>query len=226
MKRLWRHWVRFWETDKSLSALLLMLIAVAFVVPPVTGAETSRGLFGNFLFSLLLVSGVAAVRREKPWIFHLVAAIALGSLIARWLARFVFPEDFEKWNAASDIVAMATFALVVLGKVLRPGTITRHRLEGAVAVYLLIGLLWANAYEWVWLVHPGAFTGSGLEGGGGWWTYYSFVTLTTMGYGDITPLHPIARSLAGAQALTGQLYLAILISRLVALEVSARGMKL
>lgn len=53
--------------------------------------------------------------------------------------------------------------------------------------------------------------------------YYSLVTLTTMGYGDITPVHPVARSLATAEALTGQLHLAILISRLVALELQARS---
>ncbi len=57
------------------------------------------------------------------------------------------------------------------------------------------------------------------------WIYYSLVTLTTMGYGDITPVAPVARSLAVAEALTGQLYVAILISRLVALELQGRQSK-
>jgi len=93
-----------------------------------------------------------------------------------------------------------------------------------VAAYLLLGLAWAGAYEWVALRDPSAFAGAiGASGGGdGPWIYYSLVTLTTMGYGDILPVSPVARSLAVAEAFTGQLYLAILISRLVALELQAR----
>jgi hypothetical protein len=73
------------------------------------------------------------------------------------------------------------------------------------------------------LAHPGAFAGAlNAADGGGELIYFSFVTLTTMGYGDITPIHPIARSLAITEALTGQLYIAILLARLVSLELHGR----
>jgi len=107
-------------------------------------------------------------------------------------------------------------------EVFRRGAVNQHRILGAVAVYLLIGLAWASAYELLHFVRPGAF-GSALaaEPAPQTWIYYSFVTLTTMGYGDITPVHPVARSLAIAEALIGQLYLAITLARLVSLRESA-----
>jgi hypothetical protein len=89
-----------------------------------------------------------------------------------------------------------------------------------VAVYLLLGLMWASAYALLYQLHPDAFAGAlGAALIPQTWIYYSFVTLTTVGYGDITPVHPVARSLAIAEALTGQLYLAITLAHLVALRV-------
>jgi hypothetical protein len=92
-----------------------------------------------------------------------------------------------------------------------------------VAAYLLLGLAWALAYDIVALVAPGAFSApSAVEARKGRFIYFSFVTLSTLGYGDMTPVHPVARSLAAAEALTGQLYPAILLGRLVSL-VTTRG---
>lgn len=220
MKRMLRFWVRFLKTDRSLSALLIILVVVTLVLPPLSSGNTRHTLFGDLFFTLLLGSGMAVVWSEGRMISRVVAMIALASLAAHWLARLVPGDEFAGWNAAADLIVLATFALAVLAKVLGRGTITHHRIEGAVAVYLLFGLGWSIAYEWVELVHPGAFRGVASESSP--WIYYSFTTLTTMGYGDITPVHPVARSLAAAEALTGQLYLAIMISRLVGLELASR----
>jgi Ion channel len=220
MKRIWQLWAHFWATDRSLSVLLLMLIIFGLALPAMNIGVSGPSILLDVIFTLLLISGIVAVWSESRWVFRVVATIALGALLSRWLARFMSAGAFASWDAAADMIALASLALVVLAKVLRPGTITSQRIQGAVAVYLLFGLIWANAYEWTESVHPNAFTGAGTTGAS--WTYYSFVTLTTMGYGDITPKHPVARSLATAEALTGQLYIAILISRLVALEVASR----
>jgi hypothetical protein len=218
---LWSAWVRFWSTDRSLSALLLLLLVVTFMLPPLTASDARRSLTADGVFSLLLLAGIGSAWSEGRRVFGIVALLTAGALAGRWWVRFTSGGEAVAWNAASDVIVLAAFALVVLAKVVRPGTVTSQRIQGAVAVYLLFGLVWANAYEWTELTHPGAFhgaTGTGI----GPWIYYSFVTLTTMGYGDIIPVHPIARSLAAAEALTGQLYIAILISRLVALEIAER----
>jgi uncharacterized membrane protein len=220
MKRIVRNWVQFLRTDRSLSALLIMLVIVTLVLPPLSPGDTHRTLLGDLVFTLLLGSGMMVVWSEGHLVARLVSLVAIASIAMHWLTRLAPGNELAGWNAGADLIVLAMFAIGVLAKVIRGGTITHHRIEGAVAVYFLFGLGWSIAYEWVELVHPGAFNGIGNTGSS--WIYYSFVTLTTMGYGDITPVHPVARSLAAAEALTGQLYIAIMISRLVALELASR----
>jgi hypothetical protein len=87
-----------------------------------------------------------------------------------------------------------------------------------VAAYLLLGIIWAHAYALVALQRPGAFAGPVSPGDGPRaFFYFSFVTLATLGYGDVLPVHPAARSLATLEAVTGTLYIAILLARLVSL---------
>jgi Na+/H+-dicarboxylate symporter len=129
----------------------------------------------------------------------------------------------ELLDFLTTITATIFFAIVVLSQVLKKGPITPHRIQGAIAVYLLLGFAWAHVYALIEYLSPGAFTGAvSASGRFTSWMYFSFVTLATLGYGDIAPLHPIARSLATAEAITGQLYLAILIARLVSQELHHR----
>jgi hypothetical protein len=105
--------------------------------------------------------------------------------------------------------------------------VTATRVTGAVAVYLLFGLTWTYLYSLIDHLLPGAFAlpaSSGITETNRQesFTYFSFITLTTLGYGDITPVHPLARLCAVIQALFGQLYPATLLARLVSLEIVAR----
>jgi Ion channel len=159
---------------------------------------------------------------DRPRAVLIVSVIMVAALLVRW-ASWLFPTaDLAVWREISTLVTLVALCCVVLALVLRRGPITTRRIEGAIAVYLLLGFSWAQAYELVALWHPGAFTGA-VDGRGSLpWTYYSFVTLTTMGYGDIMPVHPLARAGAVLEALTGQLYLAIMLARLVSLELQSR----
>jgi hypothetical protein len=115
---------------------------------------------------------------------------------------------------------------VVARAVFAPGKVTFHRIIGAVLLYLNIGLIFVALYCFVGLLIPNAFNGQGpLKddfAAAGNLVYFSFVTLTTVGYGDIVPLHPYARSLANVEAIIGQLYPATLLARLVTLQVENR----
>jgi hypothetical protein len=164
-------------------------------------------------FSVLLLAGVAAVSTPGA-VRALLFVLVVGALVVRW-GPFAAPA-----NAVAALVTVVAMAFVVLVQAFRAGPVNVHRIQGAVAAYLLLGLAWALAYEIVALLASEAFSGASLAGperGRFRFIYFSLVTLTTVGYGDVTPVHPVARSLAVAEALTGQLYPAILLARLVSL---------
>jgi hypothetical protein len=212
---------RFWADDRGLSIFLASLAAVVFLLPPLVPAGTAGRLVTDACLSLMLVSGALAAA-EKRWVRCAISAIVLAALSVRW-ANWLLPDaDLEMWHGVSVLVTLGSFCIVTLNLVLRRGPVTRRRIEGAVAVYLLVGLIWGQAYALVAHARPGAFAGAVSGEGLQAWIYYSFVTLTTIGYGDITPLHPAARSLAMLEALIGQLYPAILLARLVSLELHSR----
>lgn len=123
------------------------------------------------------------------------------------------------------LLAFVTWS--VLREVLSHQRVTSETVNGALCVYLLVALIWSQVYTILEATDPGSFRLP--EGAGGdvalqqTLTYFSVVTQTTLGYGDVVPATPSARSLAVGQAIFGQLYLAVLIARLVALEIAHRG---
>jgi hypothetical protein len=117
--------------------------------------------------------------------------------------------------------------VVVLWQVYREGPVTAHRIQGAVAAYLLLSVIFAIAYGVLDSVSPASFLLPSSHSHAGTrinpsFYYFSVITLTTTGYGDITAVSPFARSLVMMEALIGQLYPAILIARLVSLHVEAK----
>ena len=211
----------FWTEGRGLSIFLAALVAM-IIVPALMPDWLLTGRFlADALFSLILVSGAAAVA-DRSQTLSAVSVIAVAALLVRW-ASFLFPAvGLAVWREIATLVSLVALSGVTLALVFRPGPVTTRRIEGAISVYLLLGFTWAQAYELVALWHPGAFAIAVAGRNSNQWTYYSFVTLTTMGYGDIMPVHPLARALAVLEALTGQLYLAILLARLVSLGEQSR----
>ncbi len=227
-RSLWAFFKAFWQTERGLSALLVSLVLALFVGAPLV----AMGVAGKFLFdaffTLLLLSGVAAVSQRRLLSFG-VSAVALATVAVRWTGHLRPGSALGVWDDTLSIASLSILTVLVLMQVFRDGPITSYRIQGAIAVYLLLGLIWTSVYELLYRTLPGAFhfaaedTSALLNMHG--LVYYSFVTLTTVGYGDITPVHPLARSLAMGEALCGQLYPAILIARLVSLEIDARRRK-
>ena len=207
-----------WQSQANLSFFLVLEVLIAFVLPALGFGKGDTRLYADFGFSVLLLSGIA-IAWGRPKLFT-VAAIAGGvALIVRWLAfgiRSLRAELYDDW---ATMLAIAVIALVLLVQIFRSGRVTHVRIQGAIAVYLLFGVAWAHSYRMVELLHPGSFTTpAGEMSVPSDWIYFSFVTLTTVGYGDITPVSTLARALAIGEALVGQLYLAIMVARLVAME--------
>ena len=220
--RIWKGMLRFWEADRGLSIILILLVTIIFVLPVVLTPSPTERFVRNFIFSALLITGAVTVI-ESRWQRVVVAALAMAALLVRWAAVVESSNVLIVWREASTLVMLLLFIIVVAMRTYQRGPVSYHRIQGAIAVYLLFGLVWAQAYELLHLLRPEAFSSAvDLASGSKTWIYYSFVTLTTMGYGDITPVHPLARSLAISEALTGQLYIAVTLARLMALHISAR----
>jgi hypothetical protein len=218
---IWERMLRFWEADRGLSILLPLLVIIVFVLPVLLTPDSTGRLVADLAFSALLVAGAFTAAASRGVRFAVVAFTA-AALLVRWAAAVSPSHALAIGREASTLTLLLLFAMVVAARSYRPGPVTHHRIQGAIAVLLLLGLVWANAYELLYLIHPDAYSGAvGNAPGFQTWIYYSFVTLTTMGYGDITPVHPVARSLAISEALSGQLYIAVTLARLMALHVSS-----
>lgn len=225
-RRLWIQ--RVWDSEKGLSAMLVFLCLALFIGVPVAATGRGNRTLFDVLFSLLLLSGVVTVAR-KPMLTLAISILTVVTIAVRWASLARGLSALEPWGQGLAIVLIAAMTVLVLVQVFREGPITGYRIQGAIVVYLLMGLMWSAAYELVFHIIPGAFHFAQAvphEGVGSHsLVYYSFITLTTVGYGDITPVHPAARSLAVAEALAGQLYPAILIARLVSMELESRRRK-
>jgi hypothetical protein len=218
----WRAFRQFWIAERGLSVFVTILVVVTFVLPTFGRLGALAALAGDLGFSALLIAG-ALTLPERRWMRLLVPPVAALAVLIRLASVAGLPGDHTFWRELSGLVLLVLFAAVVTAQVYRAGPVTFHRIQGAIAVYLLLGLMWASAYALLHHLQPGAFAGNLDAAVPQTWIYYSFVTLTTTGYGDISPVHPVARSLAIAEAVAGQLYIAITLARLVSLYVSPRG---
>jgi voltage-gated potassium channel len=204
---------------------LLLSLIVLFLLYPLL-VELGRVRLFRFAIVGVLILAVYALseRRRLP----IIALVLVLPSIAFQLLVYLLPGRAEALTAGvlSALFFLGFTTVVILRSVLETGPVTGDRIAGAVVVYLLMGLVWMLIYALVAVVDPGAFqlpgglAGQLGEGGEYTFLFFSFVTLTTLGYGDITPLTPAGQTAAWFEAATGQLYLAILIARLVGLHLA------
>jgi voltage-gated potassium channel Kch len=204
--------------NRRMMVLLLMLVTGIFVIPAILPEGTLFRLLSDATIALVLISGVMAIADHRKLAIAL-ACLALLVIAVRWAEWFVPAGELQAVRHASTLSACLLLAFAVGINVFAPGRSISDRIFGAVVLYLLIGLIAAFAYSALYRIDPGAF--SKLPAGTGDiddWLYFSFVTLTTVGYGDITPIARSARAIAMLEALVGQLFPAIIIARFVSLR--------
>jgi hypothetical protein len=209
-----------WQSEANLSVFLALLVLLIFLIPSLGLERADERLYGNLMTSVMLVCGVAIAWRRRA-VFFLALSVTVVTLAARW-ADFLRNTPLGVWPHLLSIAAILMLLYILLSQVFAPGPVTAMRIQGAIAVYLLFGIAWAHAYAIVGSTIPGSFTIPERELQlPSEWFYYSFVTLTTVGFGDIVPSHRVARALTVGEVLTGQLYLAVLIGRLVGMQISS-----
>jgi hypothetical protein len=217
----WRERAR----DPVLTALAALLAIVAFVSSPLLAAGVLAAYAFNVALWLLIVAAVAVLSRRAIAVTTTVLAIAWAAI------------DIERTFGTSTpgfvylgMALACAFLLILIGAVasavFAPGRVTYHRIMGAVVLYMAIAYLFAVGYHLLAAIVPGAFAGiepqTSIPTLIASLTYFSYVTLTSTGYGDIAPVHPIARSLANLEAVVGQPYPATLLARLVTLHAESR----
>lgn len=225
VKKTRHRWRLLTDSDHGLAALLILLVSYFFVVFPLLGGEAVSGGAISIFFSLILVAGIIATSEHNAVKWGIVA-VAVVTFLTHWLHVF-FQGNTAHIVATSSTTAFFAMQTWFLSKrVFSGGTVNIYRILGAVALYLVLGALWADAFLLVYLTNPDAFAFSpnsqAFEPPVSEMFYFSFATLTTVGYGDITPLTPMARSLAMLEALVGQLYPAIILAHLVSQYVARR----
>lgn len=200
-------------------ALLLLLVGS----PAVAGLAGERVIEAALLVLVLVASVYDLAERRERWWSGVIASVAIGAIALGLVVRIA------QLPAIKNAI-VATFAGLVVFRayatVMRPGRPIPDRIIGAICVYILIGLAWAKGYDVLEDLVPGSFR---FPADTSWtaaspdrYIYLSFVTLATLGYGDIVPVTPLAGTLAWMEAITGQLYLAITVAQLVALSLVNR----
>jgi voltage-gated potassium channel len=202
------------------SSLLIFIIALLVIGPLVEEFVRLRILM-DILWSAIFISAIYAVSRKKHHIL-IAVLLALPMLGAIWSKYYVENKTVivvgSLCGAAFILFTIIQIVIFIYGH----EEVTRDLIIGAAVVYLLMAIMWTFIFVAVETLHPGSFNipeGQNIEANRQF-LYYSFVTLTTLGYGDITPLTGLARSLCVLEAVLGQLYLVVQVAWLVGVHVS------
>jgi voltage-gated potassium channel len=203
---------------------LLISILFLFVVTPLAAGVRQGALILNVIAAAVLIAGSYALFERKR-LFAIAVALSAISIIATLLLVVVQQYWAALLSHSCIILLVAFFAITILAYVLRSGRVTADKIFAAVCVYMLIGYAWTFTYALIDELQPGSFVALSTSAANDYvarvmqFRYFSFITLTTVGYGDIVPHSPAARTLAALEAVTGQIYLTVLVARLVGLHI-------
>ncbi len=220
------RFIGFWTEERSLTIMLLLLVLHLFILTPVRFISQAIQILSFIFLSLALFAGIVTMVRQKT--LRLIGVIIVaGAVLFKSAAHVAKAPWLIVGDTLFTLFSLSALVYVLFYQVSREGPVTAHRVRGAIGLYLLIAMLFAFLYSLAEEVAPGAFSMPGggsraASSSGEAFYYFSIVTLTTVGFGDITAVHPLVRSLVMLEALIGQLFPAILLARLVTLELETR----
>jgi voltage-gated potassium channel Kch len=222
-----RYLTESWSEERKLTGLLIALtfsIVIGHPLVSVIGSNVGIQLTNDLVMAAILLLGLFALTR------HQISRMVLGGIVlivisVRSVRYFFGAHWLLGWDILLSLVAVIAFASFTMRYAYKEGPVTSQRIQAAVAAYLLLTIAFALGYTLISFLIPGAFmfldkppTIGDLRFGY-IFHYFSISTITTLGYGDIVPVHPFSRTLATIEALVGQLFPAVLLARLVSLSV-------
>ena len=214
---------KLFSSEYSHQVLLIFLIAIMFAGPFLGGFESVQAWM-SLLFILLLVAAVRTMAESKlhVTIALVLVTVALAGHVGFLINKAPFVESIR--NLTTSLFLFSVCLTLLSNIITRSSRVTPDLIFGAVNVYLMTGLAFAFLFAYVDYLVPGSFIGfEKLEFGKELieqYIYFSYVTLSTLGYGDISPTTHLSTTLVVFEAIFGQLYLAILVARLVGLYIA------
>jgi hypothetical protein len=209
---------RFWNQDNGLSGMFVLLALMQFVLIPLFGSYSSFMVILNVFWMLFLLAGIFSLATTNKQAL-LISIIPLLFIIFSWINVLEATPFILIVELILSISTLLLLIVLVLKKVFEPGPINAHRIIGSIVIYMLMAQLWTVAYIFFYEHIPGSFqltlppfeSNSSIAN----FLYFSYVTISTTGFGEILPLHPLARALVNVEAIFGVLYPIVLIGRLV-----------
>jgi len=209
---------RLWDKESGLSGMIILLIIMQFVLIPLFGSYSFFMIILNIFWMLFLLAGIFSLATSTKQA-SVIAIVPVLFIAFSWISVF---RSTPFVLIAALCFSIATFLLLiilVLIKVFEPGPISAHRVIGSIVIYMLFAHLWTVVYIYFYNQIPSSFQlslpdfeSNSLQAN---FLYFSYVTLTTTGYGEILPLHPFVRALVNLESIVGVLYPVVLIGRLV-----------
>src|ERR1043166_8685427 len=204
--------------------ILLLLILVLFTISPLLLAFHYGVVVLNIVGASVLLAATCTMSARKR-LFSVAMTLSLISIVTTGLLA-AFPQTWAVLISHTSIIILVSFfAITIMDYVVRQGRVTADKIYAAICVYMLIGYAWAFAYSLLEEITPGSFTSpvpiehNDYVGRVMQLRYFSFVTLATVGFGDVVPRSPLARTLAMLEAIVVQFYLVALVGRLIGLHI-------
>ena len=213
--------MRKFSSENNYVYMLIGLLCL-IIFQPYSGMPIISSMTTHLSFLLVMFIGIWSINR-KTFAFRLSIVLAFLCFFSSIMIYFINSVIPQILALTSVLVFCITSSIIALKHVMFSGKITLNKIIGSICIYLLIGVTWGILYNLLVYFQPGAFKGLSLaQASEGDFMYYSFVTLSTVGYGDISPVSPLARALAYLEAIVGQFYLAVLVASLVGASLSQR----
>lgn len=209
---------RLWNQESGLSGMIILLTTMQFVLIPLFGSFSFFMVVLNVFWMLFLMAGIFSLATSNKQAL-LISIVPVLFIVFSWINVFITTPFVLAVELILSICTFSLLIILVLKKVFEPGPITAHRIIGSIVIYMLMAQLWTVVYVFFYQHISGSFQltlppfeSNSLQAN---FLYFSYVTISTTGFGEILPLHPLARALVNVEAIFGVLYPVVLIGRLV-----------
>jgi hypothetical protein len=208
---------------------LLVSLLLLFFFYPFFQRNPAGILILDIVFLVILLSSIYAISERKN-IFIISLLLALTAFASTILNYFLITVSLRLVAVSAYGLFFILMSITILSTIMKAKRVTTETIYASICVYLLLGIIWTMLFSVIEIIEPGSFLSGGapvIDFHGDLvkrnvfanFIYYSFVTLTTLGYGDIVPVSPHARALSSLEAVIGQLFIAVLIARLVGMHI-------